>query len=80
MQDDQRSSSDQVNHPSHYGGESNPYECIKVLDAWGLGFCLSNAIKYINRAGKKSSTDTVTDLRKSIWYIQHEIDRLEQQP
>lgn len=39
-----------VDHPKHYGGESNAYEAIKVIDAWGLGFCLGNAIKYICRA------------------------------
>lgn len=27
-----------INHPSHYGGEGNPYEAIKVIDAWGLDF------------------------------------------
>ncbi len=25
-----------VNHPDHYGGEDNPYEAIKVIDAWDL--------------------------------------------
>ena len=34
-----------VNHPSHYGGENNPYEAIKVIEAWDLGFCLGNTIK-----------------------------------
>ena len=28
-----------VNHPEHYGGDT-PYEAIKVIDAWGLGFAL----------------------------------------
>ena len=23
------------NHASYYGGKENPYECIKVNDAWG---------------------------------------------
>ena len=45
---------EQVNHPSHYGGESNPYEAIKVIDAWELGFSLGNTVKYISRAGKKN--------------------------
>ena len=31
-----------VNHPAHYGGEGNPYEAIKVIEAWGLGFCLAD--------------------------------------
>lgn len=25
---------DSVNHPSHYGGADNPYEAIKVIEAW----------------------------------------------
>ena len=35
-----------VEHPAHYGGADNPYEAIKVIEAWGLGFCLGNTIKY----------------------------------
>jgi len=26
-----------IDHPTHYGGEDNPYEAIKVIMAWGLG-------------------------------------------
>ena len=29
---------EQVNHPQHYGGEDNPYEAIKVIDAWGFTY------------------------------------------
>lgn len=67
--------SEQVNHPPHYGGDGNPYETILVIEAWGLGFCLGNAVKYISRAGKKS--DALTDLRKARWYLDREIGRLE---
>jgi hypothetical protein len=35
-------SKEHVNHPTHYGGEDNPYEAIKVIDAWDLGFSLGN--------------------------------------
>lgn len=42
-----------VDHPAHYGGGENPYECIRVVEAWGLGFHLGNAVKYTARAGKK---------------------------
>lgn len=44
---------DAIDHPTHYGGADNPYEAIKVIEAWHLGFCLGNAVKYICRAGKK---------------------------
>lgn len=50
-----KKNSEQVNHPEHYGGEDNPYEAIKVIEAWGLDndFCLGNVVKYVSRAGKK---------------------------
>lgn len=70
-----RSSAEAVNHPAHYGGADNPYEAIKVIEAWGLGFCLGNAIKYIARAGKKGAL--VEDLKKARWYLDREIARLE---
>lgn len=62
-----------VNHPAHYGGESNPYEAIKVIEAWGLGFCLGNTVKYIARAEHKGVA--VQDLEKAAWYLAREIAR-----
>jgi hypothetical protein len=66
-----------VNNPVHYGGKSNPYEAIKVIDAWDLGFSLGNTVKYISRAGKKDSDAELQDLKKAMWYLQHHIDNLE---
>lgn len=66
---------DNVNHPSHYGGEENLYEAIKVIEAWHLDFCLGNTIKYICRAGKKGAT--VEDLKKARWYLDRRIQQLE---
>ena len=63
-----------VDHPNHYGGEDNPYEAIKVIEAWGLGFNLGNSVKYISRAGKK--LDILEDLQKASWYINREINKL----
>ena len=60
-----------VHHPAHYGGEENPYETIKVIEAWGLNFNLGNAVKYVSRAGKKG--DRLEDLRKARWYLDREI-------
>jgi Protein of unknwon function (DUF3310) len=62
-----------IDHPAHYGGADNPYEAIKVIEAWGLGFCLGNAVKYIARAEKKG--DTLNDLKKARWYLDREIVR-----
>jgi hypothetical protein len=65
-----------VNHPAHYGGAENPYEAIKVIEAWGLDFCLGNAVKYIARAGKKSTETEVQDLEKARWYLDRRIEQL----
>jgi len=62
-----------VNHPAHYGGAGNPYEAIKVIEAWQLGFCLGNTVKYISRAGKKSTATCLEDLQKARWYLDREI-------
>jgi Protein of unknwon function (DUF3310) len=63
-----------VDHPSHYGGKNNPYEAIKVIEAWELDFHLGNAVKYIARAGKKD--DMLTDLEKARWYLDRRIEQL----
>jgi transcriptional regulator with XRE-family HTH domain len=62
-----------VNHPSHYN--MGKYEAIDVIEDWELGFNLGNTIKYISRAGHKDSI--VQDLKKAMWYLQREIDRIE---
>jgi hypothetical protein len=59
---------EKVNHPDHYGGESNLYEAIKVIEAWDLNFHLGNVVKYISRAGKKSE-NSIEDLKKAEWYL-----------
>ncbi len=64
-----------VNHPQHYGGDT-PYEAIKVIEAWDLGFCLGNTVKYISRAGKKSTDCEIQDLEKAAWYLNRRIAQL----
>lgn len=66
-----------VDHPQHYGGRDNPYEAIKVIEAWGLNFCLGNAVKYISRNGKKDADKAVEDLKKARWYLDRQIANLE---
>ena len=67
-----------VNHPSHYQfGDNNVYEAIKVIDAWDLGFCLGNTVKYISRAGKKHKDKELEDLKKAMFYLDREIKKLE---
>lgn len=72
---------DAVNHPAHYGGGDNPYETIKVLEAWdwemAYHFCKANSIKYLSRAGKKYESKTIEDLNKSAWYSSKAAEILE---
>lgn len=69
-----------VNHPEHY--HPGTYEAINVIEAWGLGFSLGNAIKYISRCGYKEDASlsqkekTIEDLEKASWYINREISNL----
>lgn len=67
----EQKASEAVDHPAHYGGKDDPYESIKVIEAWGLGFCLGNCVKYISRAGKKG--DRTEDLEKALWYLKREL-------
>lgn len=71
---------EKVDHPPHYGGAENVYETIRVIEAWGLGFCLGNTVKYISRAGHKHGEARVTDLEKARWYLDREIERLKREP
>lgn len=72
---------EQVNHPSHYGGQNNQYETIKVIRAWGLdkNFNLANTVKYLSRAGKKDTSPFIEDLKKALWYLNDEIKHMEEQ-
>ena len=62
-----------VDHPDHYQTSAG-LEAIDVIDSFFHdNFHLGNAFKYIARAGRKG--DYVEDLRKSIWYINREVER-----
>ncbi len=68
---------DIINHPAHY--TYGKIECIDYIEDKGFGFHLANAVKYITRAGVKSSSTTVEDLRKAIWYINRYIELIEKE-
>lgn len=63
--------------PEYYGGPANLYEPIKVIRAWELGFNLGNALKYIQRNGKKQGEDKKKELKKALTYIQFELDEID---
>jgi len=60
-----------IDHPRHYN--QGTIEVIDAIEAWGLGFNLGNAVKYLARCDHKGAP--VEDLRKALWYIQRELDR-----
>ena len=72
-------------HASYYGGKDNPYECIKVISAWGEqsewnykdGFYLGTVLKYISRAGRKDNNSKAQDLQKCVNYLTMYISELE---
>lgn len=65
---------DPVNRPHHYTNHPSGVECIEITRH--MTFNLGNAIKYIWRSGKKDKNKTIEDLKKAIFYINDEIDRL----
>lgn len=82
-------SHDPVTNPSHYVGTGfvhqkngcgKPIEPIDITSK--LTGCRSNAVKYIVRAGLKSDGTTaiekeVEDIRKAIFYLNYELEYLE---
>lgn len=67
---------DLVNHPLHYGGENNPLEVIKIIEAYELNFNVGNCIKYVLRVGKKDPATRMQDLQKARWYLEREIGKM----
>ena len=68
---------DPVNHPSHY--TFGKFEVLDVIEDWKLNFHRGQVIKYIARAGKKDSSPEVDDLKKARFYLDREIQALEEQ-
>ena len=68
-----------VKNPTYYGGVDNPYEVIKVCEAWGLDkdAYLFNVAKYIARAGKKDPQKELEDLKKAAFYLNRKIENLQ---
>ena len=61
-----------VDHPSHY---NQGIETIDYIDSWEMNFNTGNVIKYVTRARYKN--DQLEDLKKAMWYLQREIDKIE---
>mgnify|MGYP002682405862 CR=1 FL=1 len=61
-----------VDHPAHYMGDG--IEAIDVIEQYGLGMHLGNAMKYLLRAGRKG--EAATDRAKAGWYMGRWLDGL----
>ena len=65
---------DNINRPEHYSSHPSGIECIQIAEHHD--FLIGNAIKYLWRAGIKSTDTEIQDLKKAIWYIERKIKLL----
>jgi hypothetical protein len=63
---------DEAPHADHYRKLSP--EPITIIESWGLGFHLGNALKYIARSQYKGTEKQ--DLEKAVFYLQRKINEL----
>ena len=63
-----------MNHPSHYNQHPSGVECADIVEEFN--FNLGNVLKYVWRAGLKYP-DTLTDLMKAKFYLEREIQRIQ---
>lgn len=68
---------DVISRPSHYTYGSK-FEIIEIIEEITkhyppeLAFAIGNAVKYISRAEHKNGKE---DIKKSVWYLQHVLDK-----
>lgn len=67
--------SEMVNHPAHYN-IAGKRECIVAMqedygDIVTAIFCLTNAYKYLYRAGVKEGNSQEQDIAKAKWYYDY---------
>lgn len=68
----ERTGNDPINHPQHYTSHPSGVECITITEHFN--FNVGNAIKYLWRAGLKSTNNELEDLQKALWYVSREIE------
>ena len=71
---DRSDKKEMINHPQHY---NQGIEAIDYIESHKMNFNIGNVIKYVTRAKHKGTE--LEDLKKSLWYLQREIDRLEKE-
>ena len=61
---------DSIHHPKHYTSDDCGVEAIEITSL--LPACISNAVKYVWRCGKKD--EDLQELKKALWYINYSIE------
>ena len=64
-----------INHPSHYKRDGRKEFIVEMEEKYGAEitavFCLTNAIKYLYRAGEKIGESEKKDISKAKWYFDY---------
>ena len=67
--------SEMVSHPSHYNLAGRKECIVEMEEKYGAGytsvFCLTNAYKYLYRAGNKFGNPAMQDTEKAKWYFDY---------
>ena len=67
--------SNQVSHPSHYNKDGRKECIVEMEEKYGAEvtavFCLTNAYKYLYRAGNKFGNPARQDVSKAQWYFDY---------
>lgn len=70
-----------VNHPLHYQKEGRKECIVEMRERFGENtvatFCLTNAYKYLYRAGDKDGNSKEQDIAKAKWYFNYFINELD---
>jgi len=65
---------DKLISPDYYKTDVG-IEAIDLINAFGGDYYLGCAIKYLFRAGKKTDTTVLSDLKKAVWYLEKYIEK-----
>lgn len=68
---------DPINHPPHY--TDGKIEVADFIADKNLNFFRGNVVKYMCRAGKKAGEDELRDLQKAVWYLDREVERVQEE-
>lgn len=65
---------EKVHNPRHYNSHPSGVECITIIEH--MTFNSGTALKYLWRAGLKPGEGTLEDLKKALWYVGREIQKV----